>query len=246
MEGTVFTGLCLSTPGWIHQSGYPIQDRSGYPQPVMGYPTKQNSRAITCYVVGGMPLVFTQEDFLVTARIQRKVLFSVFQFTPWWGGYPHPVPIGSTPSFQKRGYLILPSGGHGYPILPIGMGYLILPQGGHPCPDLEGYPRPDLGSGTLLPWPGVGVPPSWPGIQIPLVLTWDGVHPSSWPRRGGGGPNWNSIACTCYATGGMPLAFTQDDFLAHAGFEVVLDNSLWKPNCFAPMISILLPEQTFQ
>ena len=30
---------------------------------------------------------------------------------------------------------------------------------------------------------------------------------------GEGYPNQNSIACTCYAAGGIPLSFTQEDFL---------------------------------
>ena len=32
-------------------------------------------------------------------------------------------------------------------------------------------------------------------------------------QDGVGGENQNSIACTCCAAGGMPLAFTQEDFL---------------------------------
>ena len=38
-------------------------------------------------------------------------------------------------------------------------------------------------------------------------------RPGQIPGRGGGTPYWNSIAGTCYAAGGMPLAFTQEDFL---------------------------------
>ena len=43
-----------------------------------------------------------------------------------------------------------------------------------------------------------------------------GIHPFRSGHRsgqGGGTPNQNSIACTCYAVGGMPLAFMQEDFL---------------------------------
>ena len=64
-EGTVFTGVCLSTPG----GGTPVPvffqvvplARSGWVAP----PPPQNSRASTCYVAGSMPLAFTQEDYLV-------------------------------------------------------------------------------------------------------------------------------------------------------------------------------------
>ena len=43
----------------------------------------------------------------------------------------------------------------------------------------------------------------------------EGVPPNqirSDPRMEGT-PYWNSIACACYVAGGMPLAFTQEDFL---------------------------------
>ena len=48
----------------------PVQDWMGYVQDWMGYPTprpvrRQSSIANTCYAAGGMPLAFTQEDFLV-------------------------------------------------------------------------------------------------------------------------------------------------------------------------------------
>ena len=79
---------------------------------------------------------------------------------------------------------------------------------GHP-PDQVwmGYPL-DLGWGT--PRPGQDGAPPWPGL--------DGVPPrpgTGYPPRPGMGyppPNWD-IASTCYAAGGMPLAFTQEDFL---------------------------------
>ena len=41
-----------------------------------------------------------------------------------------------------------------------------------------------------------------------------GTSPSRSGPRMGGYPNRNSIACTCYAAGGMPRVFTQKDFLA--------------------------------
>ena len=54
-----------------------------------------------------------------------------------------------------------------------------------------GYPRPGM---------GYPQPPSTP-VQI-----------RSQVRTGGGTSNWNCIACP-YTAGGMPLAFTQEDFL---------------------------------
>ena len=45
----------------------PIRNEWGYPTSGQdgGIPLRQSSRASTCYVVGDMPLSFTQEDFLV-------------------------------------------------------------------------------------------------------------------------------------------------------------------------------------
>ena len=46
-----------------------------HPPPEMGYPLPgvppltQSSIASTCYAVGGVPLAFTQEDFVVTLAI---------------------------------------------------------------------------------------------------------------------------------------------------------------------------------
>ena len=64
-EGTVCTGVCLSTP----RGAYPGQGR--YPRGQGRYPparparTGQISRVNTCCSAGGMPLAFTQEGFLV-------------------------------------------------------------------------------------------------------------------------------------------------------------------------------------
>ena len=56
-----------------------------------------------------------------------------------------------------------------------------------------GYPQPGLDGGGAPPWPGLDV-----------GGTWGTPHP---PIR------QSSIASTCYVAGGMPLAFTQEDFL---------------------------------
>ena len=64
----------------------------------------------------------------------------------------------------------------------------------------QGYPHPDLG--WLMP------PPPFSRMGIPHA-----IQVRSEVRTEMGTPIWNSIACTCYAAGGMPLAFTQEDFL---------------------------------
>ena len=49
--------------------------------------------------------------------------------------------------------------------------------------------------------------------RVPPSAAW-GSPPGPGPRSGQGGtPSWNRMACTCYAAGGTPLAFTQEDFL---------------------------------
>ena len=77
-KGTVFTGVCLLTfRGGVTPSqvwmvgGTPGLDGGGYPRSglwggTLGTPPfRQNSIVSTCYPAGGMPLAFTQEDFLV-------------------------------------------------------------------------------------------------------------------------------------------------------------------------------------
>ena len=61
-------------------------------------------------------------------------------------------------------------------------------------------------------------------LPLPLSVGW-GTPPQSRSqvRRGGGTSNWNwnSMACTCYAVGGMPLAFTQEDFLLFLSYPYI-------------------------
>ena len=65
--GTPFPGLDWRVPhprsGW----GVPILARTGWGTPPP--PIRQSSIASTCYVAGGMPLAFTQEDLLVIKLI---------------------------------------------------------------------------------------------------------------------------------------------------------------------------------
>ena len=66
---------------------------------------------------------------------------------------------------------------------------------------------------------GGGFTPSFPtGGSTVILPDWGYPHPRlgqgagyPHPRSGRGHtPDQNSTACTCYAAGGMPLAFTQD------------------------------------
>ena len=108
-------------------------------------------------------------------------------------------------------------GGGVYPILGLGRGVPHLRSrgypmsgGGTPCP---GRPHPRSG------WGGERAIPAWGGYPIsgwggtlgtPPTEIWDGVPPY---LRWGTPPLQSSIASTCYAAGGVPLAFTQKDFL---------------------------------
>ena len=92
----------------------------------------------------------------------------------------------------------------------------------------DGVPPPSIpGLGT--PYPGMGYLPTiktWMGYPPP----WDGVPPQTWdgipPRPGIEYPplpptRQSSIASTCYATSGVPLAFPQEDFIVRSFFKFV-------------------------
>ena len=149
------------------------------------------------------------------------------------GGVPHPK--------SGQGLYPIPGLAGGYPIPGLGEGvpHRVPPRPGTGYPPRPGMGYPlDLGWGTPQTWhgvpprPGMGYPPqTWdgvppgPGMGYPPDLgwvppqTWDGVPPQDlrWgtpPDLGWGSPppTWD-IASFCYAAGGMPLAFTQEDFL---------------------------------
>ena len=127
---------------------------------------------------------------------------------------------------------VLPSGGYylqveGYylpgGVLPSQVGGTTFPGGWYYLPRWGVLPP---GGGTTFPGGG---------YYFPRGTTFLGVLPSrrllppggttfpgggtTFPGRGvspsqaGGYPYQNSIACTCYGAGGMPLEFTQEDFL---------------------------------
>ena len=106
----------------------------------------------------------------------------------------------------------------------------VSPHGGvpHPADGGGGVPPSAVqAGGTPSSYQG-GTPSSWWGgvppyqVQVggyPIQLIWVG-YPIQLMGGGtlAGGtppPHQSSIACTCYAAGGMPLAFTQEDFLVH-------------------------------
>ena len=110
-------------------------------------------------------------------------------------------------------------GGGGYPGQVWDGGGGVLPQldldGGVPRPVLDGgggvYPSQVMVGG--VPRPGLdGGGGGFPGYPRPSL---DGGGYLGYPptMSGWGYPPPPTIASTCYAAGGMPLAFTQEDFL---------------------------------
>ena len=148
----------------------------------------------------------------ITARIRRMTEGNVFTLSTIVGGTPFPGPGGGTP-FSG------PGGGYPLPRSRLGVPLFQVQAGGIPLPRSRGYPLP-----------GKGVPPTWegstspPGKRVPHLgrgtpLHGKGVPPSRGVpsiqvrSQDGGTPYWSSIVCTCYAAGGVLLAFTQEDFL---------------------------------
>ena len=108
--------------------------------------------------------------------------------------------------------------GGGVPQSGLGKGGVLqsgLGRGGTPSQVwVGGYPISGLGR---------GVPHLWGGTPCPGVL-----HPRGVPHVRGGTLSpppitQSSIASTCYAAGGVPLAFTQEDFLLPCS-----QSCLWK------------------
>ena len=96
---------------------------------------------------------------------------------------------------------------------------------GYPVPGPDGgYPIPGLDGGYPIPGPdGGGYPIPGPDRRYPILLMGECPHPrSGWgsiqgypllSRTGWCNPPPISKASTCYAAGGVPLAFTQENFL---------------------------------
>ena len=112
--------------------------------------------------------------------------------------------------------------GWGTPLVRTGWGNSPLARTGW------GTPSPArTGWGTPLAKIG-WVPPPWPGLDgVPPTRDWMGTPPST---------RQSSTASTCYAAGGMPLAFTQEDFLVDIIMITYYNKRMTK-------INILIPKQ---
>ena len=104
-------------------------------------------------------------------------------------------------------------------------------MGGYPIPGLVWgvAPRPGLdGRGGTPParsgwW--MGTPPAGSGWWGGTPPGLDGVPPPTPIRQ-------SSIASTCYLAGGMPLAFTQEDFLGHHKIKFYILRQNLHQTCF--------------
>ena len=133
----------------------------------------------------------------------------------WGGGYPIELTRGGgiTSQVWAAGYPIPGLDGEGgYPIPGAGEGYPMQLMGvPHPRSGWRRYPIPGPGGGGV-PYPAdQGGTPSqvWAG-GTPSQVQVGVPHP---PVR-----RQSSIASTCYVADGMPLAFTQEDFLVFVSF----------------------------
>ena len=112
-------------------------------------------------------------------------------------GVPPSFPTVSTPSFPMGAF---------HPSRWGGGGQVRMGKGGYP--DLErGTPIQTWDGGTINPVQ------TWEEVQPTQTWEWGTPYPGQVPGQGVSTPIQNSIACTCYAAGGMPLAFTQEGFL---------------------------------
>ena len=117
----------------------------------------------------------------------------------WWG-VPSPGWWGVSHSWMVGSTQVLDGGGVPHPRC----GWWGVP---HPRFGWWRYPRSGWWGGTSSQVWMVEVPQVWMVGGTPVL---DGGYPGYPPIR------QNSIASTCYPAGGMPLAFTQEDFLVYS------------------------------
>ena len=161
----------------------------------------------TFYAVHILPQIDTIMIFLITSLPPAsegwgKVIFSVCSHL-WGGGYPISGLVGGVPHPRSgwggtpsqvwvggtRSQVWMVGGKWGTPTM-TGWGTSTMTGWGTPHCDWMGYPHHD--------W--IGYHPTMTGWGTPTMTAW-------------GTPPPTSIASTCCVAGGMPVAFTQEDFL---------------------------------
>ena len=207
-EGNIFS--CVS----VHTRGVP-PSANGEGTPIRSWGGGVLSSILPSFLTGGTPILSwlgstTHQDwmgYLCHLPPPLRTGWGTSLVRTGWASTCYVA--GSMPlAFTQEDFLVtnhIQKGGGWYRVPyshPSWQGVPILPERGYPHPSQWGreYPHPVL----------MGVPHPVPMGGYP--------HPRSGspPRQqegGGGTPNWNSIACTWQSAGGMPLAFTQEDFL---------------------------------
>ena len=161
---------------------------------------------------------------IVTARIRRMGEGTIFTLcvSPHldWGGVPQPRSgLGKVPHPRSGWGVPIPGLDRGSMSSQVCMGDTSISgldpsqvwTGGAPSQVWMGVPHPRSGQGMGVPHPrsalNLGYPPGqdWMGYPPPGPGL-DGVPPPKPSDRA-------ALESTCYAAGGMPLAFTQEDFL---------------------------------
>ena len=148
--------------------------------------------------------------YLPPAYVVRREGNSFTLFVcPHLGGYPYPIMLCNISQNAMRQW-----GGSGNP--PGGVPGQVPPPGGVRVP-----PRGGTRSGT--PQGGPGTPPGGYPVRYPggFWVHPPGGYPVRYPPGGGtqsgtppgGVPGQDNRRSTHYTAGGMPLAFTQEDFL---------------------------------
>ena len=136
-------------------------------------------------------------------EVRGKAVFTGVCLSTFRGGW------GDTPSGRRGGGTPVQSQwGGGNSIQPTGGIPIWLTRGGYPhLANLGGYP-PQVGTGQGAPSPQSGLdggtPPVRTGLGPPPHQDWMGVHPP--PLR-------EIRRQRSYVAGGMPLAFTRENFL---------------------------------
>ena len=150
-------------------------------------------------------------------------LFVICQFTPGgtpfsrWGGTLFPgLDRGGTPfPGLDGGYPIQLTGGYPLPRSGRGATPFLGLEGGFPIQLMGGTPFPGLDGGGETPSSWCGIPWGTPSRGTPIQVQVGGTPWQGYP------PYRSSITCTCYAVGGVHLAFTQEDFLVLFFFQSI-------------------------
>ena len=187
----------LSVSSHLGGGGYPIQLMGGYPIPGPdgGYPIPGPGGGTASQVQVGVPHHRSRSGYPILGSGRGAPT----QGTPWQGAPTWGIPLAGAPTWGTP-----QQGASAWGTPQQGGAHLGYPQQGTPA-----WSTPQQGA-TAWGTPQqegahLGYPP------------WQEVPARVPPRP----PSRSSIACTCYAVVGMPLVFTQEDFLVSIVFNEI-------------------------